>query len=191
MTKRLSQLASEMRPYWLQDIPTQVRPTTGGGTTRGGLNKPYATWVVAAVDSVAPEAANADYVCDGVDDQVQLSAAVAQGGRVVLLDGLFTLSAAVTLSSGVAIVGMGSGMTTLSRAGTIFSGTGIETLQIADMTLAGGGVSIASGATNVDIYRCEFSGASTGVALDTPAGCTVMECRFVDCGTGVSATGPA
>lgn len=186
MTKRLSQLASEMRPYWLRDIPQQLRPTTGGGTTRGGLNKPYATWVVAAVDSVAPEAANADYVCDGVADEVQIAAAVAGGGRVVLLDGTYTLSAAVTLASGVSVVGMGAGVTTLAGS-AIFSGDTLTQVQIEDLTCDGGGLAITTLALDVDVARCEFVDAAVAINLADPTGCTVIECRFIDCPVGVMA----
>jgi hypothetical protein len=186
MTKRLSQLADELRPYWLRDIPTQVRPTTGGGTVRGGLNKPYATFVVAAADSKAPEAANADYVCDGVADNLQIAAALGSGGcRVLLLDGTYTLAAAVIVPGNVSIVGMGMGVTVLERTGDIFTATGADNVQIADMTLDGGGVS-ATTVTAWDILRCEFSAA--GVTFVTPLGCTVVDCRFD--GGGVSASVP-
>jgi hypothetical protein len=183
MTKRLSQLASEMRPYWLNDALPVAR-----GTPRSGFNKPYATWVVAAVDSVAPEKANADYVCDGVADEVQITAALAGGGRVVLLDGTYVLSAAATLISGVALVGMGAGVSTLSGSGDLLSGAAIAQAQVEDLTFDGGGLAIATSALDVDVARCEFVGATVGVSLVAPLGCTVIECRFIDCATGVEAT---
>ena len=50
-----------------------------------------ATLVVAASDSTAKDKTNADYVCDGTDDHVQIQAALdalpAQGGSVLLLAG--------------------------------------------------------------------------------------------------------
>jgi len=54
-----------------------------------------ATFVVAASDSSAASKAQADYVCDGTADYVQIQAAIdalpAGGGRVVLSEGTFTL----------------------------------------------------------------------------------------------------
>ncbi len=56
-----------------------------------------ATFVVAASDSAASSKKQADYVCDGVDDQVEIQAAIdalpANGGKVLLLEGTFILDA--------------------------------------------------------------------------------------------------
>lgn len=107
-------------------------PTYGGGvvSTASGVvaapapvvetevPKPYATVVVAASDSKHPYAKNADFVCDGVSDQVQIMAALlqanalgyTQGGLVLLLDGLFSLDAPIAWpenASGVTLQGLG------------------------------------------------------------------------------------
>jgi predicted ester cyclase len=77
------------------------------------------TLVVAAKGSSHPE--NADYVCDGLNDEVQISAAVASltanGGVVELLDGTFTIGAnsQVVLKSNVTIKGQGSASTIISK----------------------------------------------------------------------------
>jgi hypothetical protein len=42
-----------------------------------GRGRPYADRVIAAHNSIAPDKENADYVCDGVDDQVEIGKAVA------------------------------------------------------------------------------------------------------------------
>ncbi len=182
MTKRLSQLASEMRPYWLQEVAPAAR-----GIPRNGYNNPYATWVVAAADSVAPERANADYVCDGVADEVQITAALAGGGRVVLLDGTYILSATATLISGCSLVGMGAGVSTLSGTGDLLSGDSLAQVQIEDLTCDGGGLAVTSVALDIDVARCEFVDATVAINLAAPSGCTVIECRFIDCATGVLA----
>lgn len=56
-----------------------------------------ATLVVAANDSSAKSKAQADYVCDGTDDQVEIQAAIdalpAGGGTIALLEGTFTKGA--------------------------------------------------------------------------------------------------
>lgn len=71
-----------------------------------------ATLVVAAVNASAASKAAADYVCDGVDDQVELNAARAVlqavgGGKLVLTEGTFTLSGGVKYCSNLMISGQG------------------------------------------------------------------------------------
>ncbi|GAI41416.1 unnamed protein product, partial [marine sediment metagenome] len=57
-----------------------------------------ATFVVAASDS--EHKFEADYFCNGTDDQVQINAALAAlpatGGKVVLLDGTYTIAGPIT-----------------------------------------------------------------------------------------------
>lgn len=71
-----------------------------------------ATLVVAAVNASATSKAAADYVCDGVDDQVELNAArtalqAIGGGKLVLTEGTFTLSNTLKLCSNLLIEGQG------------------------------------------------------------------------------------
>lgn len=54
-----------------------------------------ATFVVAASDSLHPE--QADYVCDGVDDQVEFNAAVASGGKILAMKGSYVFTSEVLL----------------------------------------------------------------------------------------------
>ncbi|MDD5547104.1 MAG: right-handed parallel beta-helix repeat-containing protein, partial [Candidatus Omnitrophica bacterium] len=69
-----------------------------GGTPSQGLWMPprVATLFVAASDSLDKCRAQADYICDGVADEVQINAALADlpagGGRVVLSEGNFILA---------------------------------------------------------------------------------------------------
>jgi len=71
-----------------------------------------ATLVVAAVNAGAAAKATADYVCDGIDDQVELNAARAAlqaigGGTLLLTEGTFTMSGGVKLCSNLLIAGQG------------------------------------------------------------------------------------
>ena len=79
--------------------------------------KSAATFIVAASDSLHKE--RADYVCPGVDDQVVIHAAIdalpAGGGKVVLLDGTYNLSANVTLNDNVHLSGNGVGTILVGR----------------------------------------------------------------------------
>ena len=64
------------------------------------LNNQAATFVVAASNSLHKE--RADYICDGVDDQVEIQAAIdalpANGGKVVLLEGTFNIGARININ---------------------------------------------------------------------------------------------
>ena len=73
-----------------------------------------ATLVVAASNAPALSKARADYVCDGVADDVEIQAALdalpTTGGCVVLSPGVFTIAAAITSTiSNLAILGSGPG----------------------------------------------------------------------------------
>lgn len=115
---------ANMRPGTLQGslanagpVIRTERPETWRGATPPAGGRPYATRVVAASDSVATDADQADYICDGTDDDVQIQAAISEitqaspangpGGRVVLLEGTYTIGAPIIVSVGVEVVGMG------------------------------------------------------------------------------------
>lgn len=71
-----------------------------------------ATLVVAAVNASAASKAAADYVCDGIDDQVELNNARAAlqtvgGGKLVLTEGTFTLSGGIKYCSNLLVAGQG------------------------------------------------------------------------------------
>ena len=73
------------------------------------IHKPQgATFVVAANDSLHKE--RADYVCDGVDDQVEINNALtaANGGRVRLLEGIYIIDDSINLGSHNTLEGVGA-----------------------------------------------------------------------------------
>jgi len=89
---------------------------SGNATTSGKAKTGRtATIVVAAYNSSTSSKAQADYICDGVDDQVEIQAAIdslpASGGKVVLSEGTFLFSGAVSGDgkNNVTISGSGSG----------------------------------------------------------------------------------
>jgi parallel beta-helix repeat protein len=71
------------------------------------------TLVVSASNSSASGKASADYVCDGVSDEVEINNAInalpTAGGRVVLLEGLFTISTSIVPKSNTSLEGQGNG----------------------------------------------------------------------------------
>jgi parallel beta-helix repeat protein len=70
-----------------------------------------ATFVVAASNSMVQDKAMADYVCDGVNDHVEIQAALdalpASGGEVKLLDGTYNIEVALVLDSYQTLQGQG------------------------------------------------------------------------------------
>lgn len=113
-----------------------------------------ATYIVAANDSSASSKAQADYVCDGTADDVQIQAAIdalpAGGGKVGLLEGTFNLAAGITeTSDNVHISGQGIEGTTIAPADGITAFTFNDTFycSLRDLSVAalsqqtsGGGV---------------------------------------------------
>jgi hypothetical protein len=79
-----------------------------------------ATKIVAANDSL--DKTRADYVCDGINDQVEIQAAInalaTTGGTVKLLEGTYTIGATINLASNVILEGCGKG-TKITTAGAI------------------------------------------------------------------------
>jgi len=75
-----------------------------------------ATLTVAASDSTKLLKTQADYVCDGVDDQVEIQAALAalpDGGTVILSDGTFNCAGVITPAAGTTLKGQGPDATFL------------------------------------------------------------------------------
>ncbi|MDY6835112.1 MAG: hypothetical protein SVY53_09980 [Chloroflexota bacterium] len=71
-----------------------------------------ATVVVAASDSSPQSRAEADYICDGVDDQVEINTAIGElptiGGKVLLMEGTFWRTEPIVINrSNFMIEGMG------------------------------------------------------------------------------------
>lgn len=72
------------------------------------LRKPGICITLAASNASKKEKRNADYLCDGTDDDVQIQEAidaVAPGGEVRLSSGTFTIGSTITLADGVTITG--------------------------------------------------------------------------------------
>jgi parallel beta-helix repeat protein len=78
-----------------------------------------------ATVTVGPSGSTADYVCDGVADDVGIQAALTTvgvtGGVVFLKQGTYDLTAALTIPSNVTLAG--AGRTTIIKANASFSGT--------------------------------------------------------------------
>ncbi|TDC02273.1 hypothetical protein E1091_01095, partial [Micromonospora fluostatini] len=145
------------------DIATGVldpaRLPAGGGT---GIGDPGVLWVAAA--DAPPEFAVAQYVCDGVDDQVEIQAAIdAAAGRLVRLSpGGFELSAPVTL------VGSGDLMTPVERT---LAGYGAAVTTLTVGTGVSAAIQLSAGVTpHLGHFRIVIDGASHGISSVSTGG---------------------
>lgn len=113
---------------WLQDPNTLPDNTTRRKT--GGT----ATFVIAASDSPANVKARADYVCDGIDDEVEIKAAIDSlplvypgaeppryGGTIYFAEGVFNISSPIICSNDpnrrmmMSLIGSGGNIATQFR----------------------------------------------------------------------------
>ena len=147
-----------------------------GGSPAQGLWMPprIATLFVAASNSLDRCRAQADYICDGVADEVQINAALAAvavlgGGRVVLSEGTFTLADPIALPGNeVVLEGQGwstyvngDGLATTEHAIRISGRSNCAVRNLAVSTQAGGGktchcIFIEDGANDFKIINIYF-----------------------------------
>lgn len=95
--------------------------------TPSGAGQRSTTIVIAANDTSTAGKGSADYLCDGTADDVQIQAAVDEldtlpqrGGRIILLEGDYNLSATIDIdvANGVTIEGLGAYATRLNGSDT-------------------------------------------------------------------------
>lgn len=125
------------------NLASPVNPAFSGapvGAARPAGGKQYATFVVAANDSTDAGKANADYVCDGVDDhltiQEALDACVAlplSAGSVCLLEGSYTVKNTIEVS-GVHLYGQGHRQTYVVH---VAGGIGTEIIRLREGHISG------------------------------------------------------
>lgn len=165
-----------------------------GATLRG------ATKVVAASNASTQMRAQADYLCDGTADEVQINAALAalpaSGGTVLLSEGTFTLAAPVaTTATKQTLRGMGMEATTLravANGGAPINAVLVQMYHddcgLADMTVDGNRLNqtpsvpnqygAQASAARALIFRVRFANAGQFglVVLATATGGVVRDC---------------
>ena len=115
---------------------------------------PSATKVVAASNSLRK---NADYICDGTDDQAEINAAISSlgtsGGSVILLEGTYSITGPINLASNVALIGQGPG--TVLRVPNAFnanlnvvSASGVSRVVVANLRIDGNRANQTAGIMN-------------------------------------------
>jgi len=134
--------------------------------------KNFTTLIVAASNS--KDTSRADYVCDGVDDQEEINAAIAalpaNGGRVSLLEGTFDITNTIVLSDDdISLEGLGyaTRIQTTANMPMIWS-TGRNHLYVANLALFGSALDTNVG---IDILTGEY--------------CMVENCWVENCRSGI------
>lgn len=95
-------------------MPMPVTPLPMSPSSDGMRGIP--TFIVAAHDSSTESKAQADYVCDGIQDEEEINAAIdalSQGGEVILSKGTFKCDAAIYPKTGIILRGQGDTKTFL------------------------------------------------------------------------------
>lgn len=135
--------------------------------------RPYATKTVAAYNSAATDAASADFVCTGTDDQDTIMAAIAAavGGNITLLDGEYLVSAPIAPpldASSITIWGSGTESTYINPHPDITEAFNIFTFDTGIVHLAnfkidnGYGSSFDTG----EAHAVEFTGTAFNCLFD-------------------------
>jgi len=107
-------------------------------TPIAGVITRAATKVVAASNSLDTSKAQADYVCDGTNDEVEIQAAIdalgGVGGRVLLLEGKYNIANTIVLRSSVSLEGIGWGAVEEKLGwGTVLTlGADVDAILISD-----------------------------------------------------------
>ena len=131
-------------PTWANDAPPAIDQTelqaisdTIEGMTPGGGSdgKRYAR-IVIGTSTNGWNPADCDYLCDGVDDQVEINQAIASmpsgGGEIVLLDGDYNLSSYIDTFQYITISGGNTNSVSLKRMTTNGFGDQKSLLQISN-----------------------------------------------------------
>jgi hypothetical protein len=196
-------LALVAAPGWAQDIRYYPAAAAPGGAAAG------VTYTVAASNST--HAAGADYTADGTADEVQINAAIqalpATGGRVLLLDGTYTINAPIVAKSGMWLQGQGAATIVkivTGHAGSISiidarANGANSNVTISDLTLDGNSITTIQGiyvaqspnatlADNVRIERCTIksgTGTSYGVLTFGTTNLLIQDNLVIDWGDSV------
>jgi parallel beta-helix repeat protein len=147
------------------------------------LPKRTATLIVAANDS--KDKSRADYVCDGVNDQEEINAAINAlptfGGKVLLLEGTYNISASITiLKNNVTLEGQGAGtklfLVNGANSNVIQVGdasTSLERIRIVNLRIDGNKANNTAG-TGID-----FFGSNNYLITK----CSIENCIILNCYT--------
>ena len=161
----------------LNDISTTLENLDA----QGGGGKRVCRFVV-GTSTAGWTAADCDYLCDGVDDNTEIQAALTAltgGGEVVLLDGTYHLGGPITVQTNVSLRGNGRA-TVLKRAtsgGNGANGVLISLLSncaLLNLAYDGSGYPLAAGQSRIEIVLaggCRIQGGKFSQCADTALCC--------------------
>jgi parallel beta-helix repeat protein len=168
----------------------------GGGGGGAGADTRGRTIVVAASNSIDTTLAPAAYRCDGVDDQVEINAAIvalgATGGTVILLEGTYNITASINLASNTTLMGEGAG--TLLRIPNghnadlaVISGNQVSNVLVAELRADGNKANQAAGngqgvyfntVTYSKIVNCWMENMNSGIG-DLGEGIYLLDSDYI------------
>lgn len=154
-----------------------------------------ATLVVAASNSSPKSKDGADYVCTGTDDQTTINAAIGAlppgSGKLLLLEGLYTVSGSINLVSNMILEGMGAATIIKLRNNhnasvDVVAGSSITNTTIQDLKIDGNksnqtsgimrGVWLFTGSANCTISGLKVSNLrGDGIYINNSSGNTITE----------------
>lgn len=162
-----------------------------------GQGTRWRTIVIAAADSTKLSKATADYVCTGAADQTIINTAISTlmnsrslgqaVGRIVFLEGTYTITSAITFTAFTArslfLEGMGGGVGIDSQGSTILA-TRIVNSSSSGNAFFFGGNSAAAG-SSVAIENLEVRGSSSSAHIATrDMALIVRQCTLIQGGSG-------
>ena len=159
--------------------------------------------VIVVASSTTSRSTSADYVCDGVADDVQIQQAInalpATGGTVYLTDGTFNLSAMIDLGNKIHTKLTGSGPGTILKIANGTNVTAIRGLQVFDVTFAdfaidgnnannttGNGFQfLDSGGAGLKLERLYVYNVAEAAVTVSADEVSILNCEIHDCGKGI------
>ena len=160
----------------------------------GAIVQAGSALVVAAGDSPALSRAQADYVCDGAADQVEIQRALSAlgnaGGTVTLTEGTFHLSGNLDIPSNVVLEGKGPDATWLKWSSGRIQCQGKQNFVLRDFKTTGTGAIFIYNCDRVKVHNvtATVDSSSYGGAFFLWVSNDVMEdiefvnCKAIDCG---------
>lgn len=122
------------------------------------------TKVVAASNASPTSKAQADYVCDGTGDNVEIQAAITAasalgGGKVFLTEGTFSTNVTINCSSNVTIEGAGRDATIISSAvaGKAILAEEKVNVRLDHFQVNGNQTALVSGAANICVWSSNYT----------------------------------
>ncbi len=171
---RMELHATHLRFTGMTEASPNPLPVNQGGTGRTtALPSPRRTArLVIGTSTAGWTADDCDYLCDGSSDHVEINAAIkampANGGEIVLLDGTYSLSAAVIIAQdNITLRGSGSGTVLTGGATLALSIHEAHNVSVSDIKFSGFprfviSVTTDSGSdVHVRISSCTFTGCSS------------------------------